>query len=383
VTPIGPLACQRDLFEIPEGVSFLNCANLSPQLRAVTTAGLAAVRRKIEPWTTRSGDWFSTPEALRTTAAELFGTESDGVALVPAASYGIAIAAANVPMRSGQNVVLLSEQFPSNVYAWRERAAESGATIRTVQKDTMDDWTDAVIDAIDEDTAVVAVPNCHWTDGALLDLVRVGERTRAVGAALVVDASQSFGAYPLSVDDVKPDFLVSVGYKWQLGPYGLGYLYVAPRWRDEGRPLEQSWLTRAGAEDFAGLVDYVDDYRHGARRFDMGGYPQFVLAPMALAALSQIREWRVDRIQVTLRRWTDELAQRVKAPGLTLLEADRRVGHILGIRFPAGIPSALSERLAADSVVVSIRGGTIRVAPHLYNRDADADRLLSVLREFA
>jgi selenocysteine lyase/cysteine desulfurase len=373
---------QRDLFALPDDVTFLNCAYISPQLRAVTAVGVAAVKRKETPWELKTSDWFEGPEALRAAVARLIGADADGIALVPAASYGIAVAAANLPLAAGQNVIVLHEQFPSNVYSWREVTRARGAELRTVRKEPAHSWTDALLDAIDDNTAIVAVPNCHWTDGAILDLVQVGQRARAVGAALVVDASQSLGAYPVSVDAVQPDFLVSVGYKWQLGPYGLGYLYVAPKWRD-GRPIEESWLTRAGAENFSALVDYADDYQPGARRFDMGEYPQFVLAPMALAAINQLLEWRVERIQATLTRLTEAIAREARAVGCSVLAADRRAGHLLGIRFPDGIPAGLPARLSVERVYVSIRGDAVRVAPHVYNGEDDATRLLTVLREFA
>jgi selenocysteine lyase/cysteine desulfurase len=311
------------------------------------------------------------------------GADADGVALVPAVSYGIAIAAANTPLAAGQNVVVLDRQFPSNVYAWRELAGERGAKLRTARKEPADSWTEAVLDAIDDDTAVVAVPNCHWTDGALVDLGRVGERARAVGSALIVDASQSLGAYPISVEEVQPDFLVSVGYKWQLGPYGLAYLYAAPKWRERSRPLEASWLTRAGADDFSSLVDYVDEYQPGARRFDMGEYPQFILLPMALAAVRQLLEWEPKNIQATIAKLTASIAREARSLGLSVLDADKRVGHMLGIRFPAGLPAGLPKRLADARVYVSVRGDAIRVSPNVYNSENDAARLVDVLREFA
>lgn len=382
MSPAGgrPLPSQRHLFDLPDEVAYLDCAYMSPQLRSVTEAGLAAVRRKAAPWAT---EWFTDAEGLRAAAARLMGAAADEVALVPAASYGIAVAAANLPVGRGQNVVVLDEQFPSNVYAWRDRAREAGAELRTVRKGPAEAWTEPVLAAIDESTAVVAVPNCHWTDGALVDLVAVGERARAVGAGLVVDASQSFGAYPIDVGAVRPDFLVSVGYKWQLGPYGLGYLYAGSRWRREGRPIERSWLARAGAEDFSKLVGYVDEYRPGARRFDMGEYPQFVLAPMARAGLEQILAWGVDRIQATVRRLTDRVAQGARELGCAVLADDRRVGHLVGLRFPQGLPPRLRERLAEERVHVSLRGDSIRVAPHVYDGEEDVDRLLAVLRAVA
>ena len=176
--------------------------------------------------------------------------------------------------------------------------------------------------------------------------------------------------------------MVSVGYKWQLGPYGLGYLYVGPKWREAGQALEASWLTRAGAEDFNALVDYVDDYRPGARRFDMGEYPQFVLAPMALAAISQLLAWGVESVEATLGRMTALIAAEAEAMGCSVLPGNKRVGHMIGVRLPGGIPEALPKRLAEEQVFVSVRGDSIRIAPHVYNGEADAGRLLAVLREF-
>jgi selenocysteine lyase/cysteine desulfurase len=379
----GVLPNQRALFDLPADVTFLNCAYMAPHLKAVTDAGVRAVQRSARPWSYSDATWFDAAEALRAAAARLMQTDADGVALVPAASYGIAVAAANVPVRRGQNVVVLHEAFPSNFYAWRELSRERGAELRRVTRTPAEDWTGPVLEAIDDATAVVAVPYCHWTDGTRVDLVAVGERARAVGAALVVDASQAFGALPLELDAVRPDFLASVGYKWQLGPYSLGYLYAAPRWRREGRPLEYSWATRAGADNFAALVDYTDEYRPGARRFDVGECSHFVLAPMALAGLEQLLEWDVARVQATLRRLTDRLADAVQALGWTVLARERRVGHLLGIRLPDGVPPGLLQRLAAARVHVSLRGSVIRVSPHVYNDEADIDRLVEVLREFA
>ncbi len=375
------IGSQRDLFEIPDGVTFLNCANMSPQLRSVTSSGIEAVKSKESPWLISPPDWFSAPERLRELAAKLIGVDAEAVALVPSVSYGIAIAAANVKVERGQYIVLLNEQFPSNVYAWKVLAAQQNANIRTVQREPGGTWTDAVLEAIQNDTAVVTVPNCHWTDGSLIDLVQVGAKARSVGAALVVDASQSLGAYPIDIMKVQPDFLVSVGYKWLIGPYGLGYLYVAPVWREKGLPIENSWLSRAGSEDFAGLVDYQDEYRSGARRFDMGEFPQFVLVPMAIEALRQILNWGVENIQNSLSILTKEIEQRVLKIGGSALPAGKRAAHMIGIRLPNGLPDQLSKRLASENIFVSIRGDSIRVAPHLYNDKADIDRLFEVLDE--
>jgi selenocysteine lyase/cysteine desulfurase len=370
----------RDLFEIPEDVTYLNCANMAPQLRSITAAGLGSVRAKATPWNLSASEWFFGAERLRGLAARLLSVESDAIALVPAVSYGIAIAAGNLPVSANRSIVLLDQEFPSNVYAWRDLARKTGAHIQTVRRSDGASWTEALEEAIDERTDIVAVPQCHWTDGGKIDLERIGERVRRTGASLVIDASQSLGACPLDLARVQPDFLVAVGYKWLLGPYGLGYLYVAPKWREVGAPLEQSWLTRAGSEDFTRLVEYTDEYRTGARRFDMGEFPQFVLAPMAIAALEQILSWGVADIHAVLTALTSKMAQFASEEGYVVLPRDQRCGHMIGIRHPDGIASGVPSLLKDSKVFISIRGDSIRIAPHVYNDLDDVDRLFNILK---
>lgn len=369
----------RGLFEIPQDVTYLNCANMSPQLASVSQAGLDAVRTKATPWTIKAQDWFSGAEELRRRAAQLMGVDGEGIALVPSVSYGIAAAAANLRLSPNQSIVLLHQEFPSNVYAWRELAHRAGGRVVTVRRSNGMNWTEALEQAIDEHTGIVSVPQCHWVDGSRVDLERVATRVRSVGAALMIDASQSLGACPLDFCRVQPDFLATVGYKWLLGPYGLGYLYVAPKWRT-GAPLEQSWLTRAGSEDFTRLVEYTDEYRSGARRFDMGEFPQFVLAPMAIAALTRVLAWGVRQIQERLSRITQNIAELAEEQGYFVLPKHERCGHMIGLRHPAGIPDELARRLTEAKVFVSIRGDCVRIAPHLYNDLSDVAKLFDVLR---
>ena len=369
---------QRHLFAIPEDVAYLNCAYMSPQLKSVSEAGYAAVDRKAEPWTVTSDDFFTDGEVVRSLFARLLNVDAEGVAIAPSVSYGVGIAAANLGLTAGNTIVILEEQFPSNVYPWLDVAERSGSVVVTVKRPADLDWTAAVIEAIDERTAVVAVPNYHWADGSRVDLAAVGKAVRDAGAALVIDASQSLGAAPLDMAEVRPDYLVSVGYKWLLGPYSFGYLWVAEDHRF-GRPLEHGWITRAKSEDFSGLVDYVDDYQPGARRYDVGERSNFVLAPMAIAALEQLLEWGIDEVA----RYASGLSQHAELAatslGLEPTPAQYRGPHLTGIRVPGGVPPSLAADLAKSGVYVSVRGDSIRVSAHAFNTAADIDRLFSSL----
>jgi len=372
------LGSQRHLFEVPEDVAYFNTANMSPLLRAVREAGEAGVARRAAPWLVAAADWFADVERLRRGYAGILCTGAEGVALIPATSYGLAVAARNVSATPGDQIVVLADEYPSNYYTWRRFCLRTGAELVVAQRERGATWTDAVLARLSERTRVLSVPNVHWTDGSLLDLEAVVPAARRAGAVVAIDASQSLGAMPLDVSRLRPDFVVSVGYKWLLGPFGLGCLYVDERFRD-GEPLEENWINRAGSDDFAGLVDYTDKYRPGARRFDVGQRTSFGLVPMAIAAAEQLLEWTITGVAASLQAVTDQIAAEVGALDLTTPSRGQRGPHMLGIEVPREVADAIARQLNDDGVVASVRGNSLRIAPHLHTTQGDINRLVSAL----
>jgi selenocysteine lyase/cysteine desulfurase len=159
---------------------------------------------------------------------------------------------------------------------------------------------------------------------------------------------------------------------------GVSYLYVAEEHR-RGEPVEQNWIAREGSEDFARLVDYRDEYQPGARRFDVGQRTNFELVPMAIAALEQLRSWRVGRIAASLAQVTGTIAAEATTLGLQPLPAEQRGPHLLGVRLPDSIRADVVASLAAFDCFAAVRGETLRIAPHLHVTDADIERLVYAL----
>jgi len=380
------LSCQKSRFALPDDEHYLNCAYMSPISAAVEAAGVAGVARKRVPSRLTTADFFTEAARARELFAQLVNApDPSRIAIIPAASYGLAIAARNLPVAAGQNIVVTHEQFPANVHAWRKVAgATAGVELRTVRPpDGVTgrgrEWNTRLLEAIDAHTAVVALGHVHWTDGTKFDLEAVGHRAREVGAALVVDGTQSVGALPFDVAAIQPDALVCATYKWLMGPYSLGFAYLSPRF-DGGEPLEETWIGRAGSENFKDLVNYRDDYQPGAVRYDVGERSNFALMPMAIAALAQVIEWQPARIQDYCAALTADLMTEVGALGYQVEEAAWRGAHLFGVRAPAGADiTAIGDRLRAQHVHVSLRGSAIRVSPHVYNDRRDIDALVAAL----
>jgi selenocysteine lyase/cysteine desulfurase len=365
----------RGLFHMPEDIAYFNTASMAPSLRSVHGAGEVALDRVQRPWEISSDAWFRDVERLRGAFAQLIGSDPDAVAFVPSSSYGLAVAARNIEAAPADEVVVLAEEFPSGYYTWQRFCGRTGATLVEIERDERLGWTESVLARISERTRVVAVPHVHWTNGAHLDLEVVARSAHGVGAVLVIDASQSLGALPFDIDAVRPDYLVAVGYKWLLGPLGFSYLYVADSHR-EGEPLEENWINRAGSESFSSLVDYAPTYRPGARRFDYGEHTGFTLVPMAGAAIDQLLEWGVPRVASALSVVTTEICRRAEALGLAVPSGSERGPHMLGLEVPQPTALRLGEELEKRGVIASVRGNSLRLAPHLHVTHDDIDRLI-------
>jgi selenocysteine lyase/cysteine desulfurase len=379
------LECQRQAFSLDSGVHYINCAYMSPLAKRVEEAGIAGIRRKRSPNRISARDFFEETEEARRLFARLIGGQPERVAIIPAVSYGIAIVARNTPVSAGQNIVLSEGQFPGNALAWRKLARKSGAELRTISApdsaNRAEEWNARLLEAIVESTAVVALPQVHWTDGTCFDLESLGERAAAMGAAFIIDGTQSVGALPFELSKIRADAVICAGYKWLLGPYSIGAAWMGPRY-DAGEPLEETWIGRAGSEDFRALVNYRDDYRPGAARFDVGEPSNFALMPMLIEGLKLVLEWTPAAIQQYCRAWLGAALEEARSLGFGV-EADRwRASHLFGLRAPRGLDlAALQAALQRSGVSVSLRGSALRVSPHVYNDDADREALLQVLRE--
>src|SRR4051794_13875349 len=378
------LPSQRTLFDIPAEVAYLNAASFSPLPRATQEAARAAVARKGQPW--KIGPEFADTqhERARAAAAALIGADAGDVALVSSVGYGVAIAGKVLPIARGSRVLVLENDHTSPVLEWMGRADAQGFSVEAVARPADGDWTSAVLAAIERPGApalsLASISSIHWSDGGLLDMPKIRDALRRSGAALLVDATHGVGVLATDVKTLDPDFLIFPTYKWVLGPYGRAFAYVAPRHQD-GVPLEQTSFGRRNVN--AEKPVYFADTRYlpDARRFDMGERDHFISMEMAAIGMEMMASWGaaavVARLSALTRRIADGLAG---ANAVQVLEERFRAPHILSLGFAGGMPTSLVPALAKQQIYVAPRLGRMRVSPHVYNDEADVDRLVSAVK---
>lgn len=377
--------CQKHLFSLSDNHHYINCSYLSPMLRSVESAGIQGIRKKRDPWEITPEHFFQDSHKLRALFADLVNADRpENIAILSAVSYGLATVAKNIDPERGKKIVIAGEQFPSNVYIWKEFCKTHDCELEAVPAPTDFNgrgkkWNQRILDAIDNDTLLVALGNVHWADGTLFDLKSIGEKARASDAYFVIDGTQSVGALPIDVQEIQPDALICAGYKWLMGPYSTALGYLGPKLRD-GVPLEEGWIVRKDSENFSGLVDYADDYQPGAIRYDVGQRSNFVLVPMMIEALKQILEWDPKNIQAYCKELTSDLVQELPNYGYSIEDPEWRGHHMFGIRLLDHIPiKTLKQKIDERNIYVSVRGSAVRISPNVYNDEQDILALLEVL----
>jgi selenocysteine lyase/cysteine desulfurase len=377
------LSSQRALFDIPADVAYLNAAAWSPLPRATQDAARAAVARKGQPWKLGADFADAQHERARAAAAVLIGAEPRDIALVSSVGYGVAIAGKVLPIPRGSRVLVLENDHTSPVLEWIARADTQGFTVETVAQPADGDWTSAVLEAIERPGApplsLASISSVHWSDGGLLDLLKIRDVLRRHGAALLVDATHSVGVIAMDVKALDPDFLIFPTYKWVLGPYGRAFVYVARRHQD-GVPLEQTAFGRRNVR--AENPVYFDDTRYlaDARRYDMGERDHFISMEMAAIGMEMMASWGAEAIAQRLSALTRRMADGLAGANVRLPDARFRAPHILCLGFSGDVLPGLMPALAKEQVYVAARLGRMRVSPHVYNDEADVDRFVAAMR---
>jgi selenocysteine lyase/cysteine desulfurase len=376
------LPSQRALFDIPRDICYLNAASYSPLPIKTLEAGRAAVGRKGRPWMLEASFQNAQHERARAAAARLIQADPSDVALIPSISYGVATAAKLFAPGRGTRVLVLENDHSSPVLEWRARAEAQGFSVETIKQPDDADWTSAVLESIERSGAppvsLASISSVHWSDGGLIDVDKVGAALRQRGAAFLIDATQGAGVLALDVNSLDPDFVIFPTYKWLVGPYSRAFLYVAKR-HQSGIPLEQTAGGRRNvrAENAVYFTDL--DYVADARRFDMGERDYFISLEMASIGMEMMADWGADAIRQRLAMLTERIAAGVVDLGIRVAEPHLRSPHILSLTFPGGMPAKLVEGLASEGVYVAPRLGRMRVSPHVYNDEADADQFVEVL----
>ena len=359
---------------------YLNCAYQGIFPLAAVARAHEAIDQKCHPELVDPAEYFDLPQRVRNHLAAIIGSDEKEIALTSGATQGIGIVAAGVQLGPGDEVLVAGDNFPANLFTWLHMR-RSGVQVRVLRNDGGPLRADDVASAFTPNTKILALDWVNYSTGRRIDLAVMGELARDHGALFVVDATQGVGALELNVHSLPIDVLAVAAYKWLLGPYGTGFVYVRKELLDRLELKVVNWMSVDGAEDFDALP--VDNFKlaDAARIFDVPETANFLNLSAMEASLEFIRKVGVPAVTGHCMSLLDRAAEGLKGRGHVLTNDDRT-------QFPSSLlcfrccsdeaTDQLYAELKAHDVEVSLRHHRIRVSPYLYNTSEDIDHLLEI-----
>jgi cysteine desulfurase / selenocysteine lyase len=367
-------------FPVTRDKIFLAHAGVCPLPRGVTEA-IADYAREAG---TGDQEQFIYPGVLndgRKLAAQLLHCQPEEIAFVGPTSLALSLIASGLKFRRTDNILIYFDDYPSNVYPWMA-LAEQGVQVRLMNTRGLGAIRPIdVMGQVDENTRLVALASCHFISGHRIDVNAIGKYLRERGILFCLDAIQTLGAFPTTVEYV--DLLAADAHKWLLGPCGAGLMYVRREVQTQLTPQIYGWHN-------VRCPDYVAQeqitFRNDARKYEAGTHNLLGVVGL-MAAMKMLLEIGVEDIGRELLRKRAWLVPALQGKGCTVLNADATVetgGGITSFFQPGKDLAAIHERLSAANILTSLRTDRkgqkyIRLSPHFYNTDAELQRVVEMV----
>jgi cysteine desulfurase/selenocysteine lyase len=368
------LAEYRVEFPIAKNFIYLDHAAVAPLSKRVKDAVTEFLTEATESAYFRYSYWMDRVEGIRGRCAELVGSEKQEIAFIKNTSHGISLVAEGLDWKEGDNVIIFEKEFPSNVYPWLN-LERKGVKVKFIPARGNMIYVDDVENMINAHTRLLSISSVQFSNGFRVDLERLGELCSRRKVLLFVDAIQSLGIAPLNVIASGIDFLASDGHKWLLGPEGAGIFYCRHELAELLKPSLIGWKSVVNENDY----DNIDfRLKTNSLRFEEGSFNVMGITALG-AAVDLVLEVGIDRISERILDLGDLIVEEAENRGLKIRSPrDRKyragINSIMG-RFD---PIVVKDRLRALGILVNVRSGAIRVAPHFYNTE---DEILTFFSE--
>ncbi len=368
----------RREFPVTRSWIYCNHAAVAPISNRVANAIRGFVADLNEYGAVHWKTWALNAQHTRERIATLLHAGPKEIAFVKNTSDGLSILSNGLDWKSGDKVVSIDSEFPSNVYPWLALKDRGVELVAIPERDGRVDLNE-LEDCLDSRTRVLTVSFVQYLSGFRIDLAAVGEMCRRRGIIFCVDAIQGMGAFEIDTDRQRIDFLAADAHKWMLGPEGIGVVFVSKRILERVKPSVLGWMS---VEHFYDFDQREIRFRHGALRYECGALNNVGVYALA-AAVDLLLEVGVENISKQILTITDSLCEGLAAKGYQVL-GSRREGESSGIVSFQGSAHGMDarathRRLEEAHISTAIRKGYIRVSPHFYNTVSEMEQLLQVL----
>ena len=372
----------RSLYpHIQKGVIYLNHAAVSP----LSTKVWDAVNTHLYERSKGAIDSFpqdlEVMEDCRNKIAKLIHTNSDRVTFAPNTSEALNTIAGGLSWQHGDRILLNTMEFPANVYPYLNLQSK-GVNIDFITDQDGEIPLETLEKNLTPNTRMLAMSAVQFLSGFRSDLKQIGDVCQKRDILFVVDGIQAVGAMDIDVEDMHIDALAAGGHKWQMAPQGIGFLYVSEKLQEQIQQKSLGWLS---VKEPWQLFNHQQSLNPTARRYEGGTY-NFPGIYGYQASLSTLLEFGIPRIEQRLSKLTRLLIRQLSDISVLTLYSPEDNTHRAGI-----VTYTLHDKIKADDlqnylkknqIIVAVREGKIRIAPHYYNTEEEIDELVTILKKY-
>jgi kynureninase len=370
------LARYRSEFPIFNERIYLNSCSLG----ALSTRVEASISGYMRTWHSRGASawydvWWKALADLRAGYAEVIRAQPAEIALHASISTATAVLSSALDYKSRPRVVTTALDFPTLTYQWLAKRPLGVEVVIVESPDGITVPPDAIADAVDDRTALVATSHVYFTTGAIQDIAAIAQLAHENGALCFIDAYQSAGQVPLDVHRTEVDFLCAGGLKWLLGGPGIAFLYVRDALVSQLVPSQTGWFANERQFEFD---PRMIDWHRDARRYEQGT-PSLLSVFAQLGGLEIINEVGVPTIRDVVLDLTNDLIERAQRAGLRPKTASRPEDRAAIVMLPSDDPHGQVRQLADSGIIADARPGHVRLSPFFYNLKEDNVAAIEVL----
>jgi cysteine desulfurase / selenocysteine lyase len=364
----------RKDFPVTKNYTYLANAAISPIPTPVLQEALRFYDGMLNHGGTLWESWIEKMEQTRQVYAEFINASSDEVGFTHSTSEGMNIIA---HLLSAKGTVISNElEFPSSILPWLNR----GSHIHFVKAKNGMILKQDIADAIDNKSRTVVISHVQYSTGFRQDLVDLSELTTKYGLFLVVNPTQSLGALHFDVKDFNVDFMASNGHKWILSSFGVGTIFIKKEYLENSREFRPPFFSQFGQKQREIFDNSKINMSTSASRFELGS-PHFSNILSLKAAIEYISKIGITQIERRILDLTSYLVEKLHELNLEIISPLREEKWRSGIIiFKLHNGDEIVRKLEKKRIIVSSRGGGIRVSPHLYNNEEDISTLIQELK---
>ena len=363
------------------GRIWFNCAHQGPLPKVAVSAAQKALRQKANPYLIKDDEFVDLPRALKASIGRLVGANAEDIILGNSASYGLHVLRNGISWKTGDEILLVSGDFPATIYPWLT-LQEKGVKVRLLKLRQLCLQADELRQEITPSTRLLCVSWVNSFNGSVLDISAIGKLCRKQGVMFVLNGSQAVGARKVDLRREPVDALVSCGYKWLCGPYATGFCWIKPELRDLLKPTQTYWLPQVWGEE--NLTDYSLKSDIGSAAFDVFCPANFLNFAPWRASIEYLLSIGIDIIEEYNSRLVDRLVNGIDKTKFNLespMEHSAQSAIVsISHKYEGGRRnSEIHALLVKAGIDLALRNGKLRFSLHLYNTPEQVDRAISII----